>query len=328
LETGAFPDAARESEALFVVCLTYEVAALQRVFGWDDGTVLDCADLDESVRYTSYDGYDFVSLVHMETTDDGFMLREINLYVSGRYVVLVMPEHDSPRLKKMEEGICAAAASAVAAATSPSPAGPAAMDAPPAAAAAGGKGAEIGRLYFLLFHGLLADFADMLEALEDSMEALSESITESAGQDQLHGISRLRKTAYTAKKQLRALSYIGAQILIDENGLMDKKLGRHFRSIDTRLKKLYDFSESLYVLANELLHTYDSKLTIKMNDMVNRLTMLMLLIGPLTVVAGIYGMNFKFMPELSWPFGYPFALCLMAAVSFAMYRILKRKKWL
>ncbi|MDR1062253.1 MAG: magnesium transporter CorA family protein [Clostridiales bacterium] len=304
LDAGSLPDACRESGALFVMCRVHDVPALQGVFGWDESTVLDCADLDESVRYTGYDGYDFISLVHMELEGGGLSLREINLYISGRYLVLVTPEHDSPRLREMEAAIHAASESIAE------------------------KGAGLGRLYFLIFHHLLADFSDMLEEAEDRMEALAEAITESAARDCLAEIGRLRKTAYTAKKQLRSLSYIGAQILIDENGIIDKKLGRHFRSIDTRLKKLYDFAESLYELGNELLHTYDSKLTLKMNDTVNKLTLLTLFFGPLTVITGIYGMNFSFMPELGWPYGYPLAICLMAAVSLILYRILKAKKWL
>jgi magnesium transporter len=134
--------------------------------------------------------------------------------------------------------------------------------------------------------------------------------------------------AYTAKKQLRALSYLGEQILIDENGLLDKRQIRYFRNIYTRLKKLYDFAESLYDLGGELLHTYDSKLTIKTNEIINKLTIITLFFGPLTVITGIYGMNFEFMPELSWPAGYPLALLFMTVVCVAIYLTMKRKKWL
>jgi magnesium transporter len=261
--------------------------------------------LDESVRYTSYDGYDFISLVHMEIDQSDLVLREINLYISNRYLVLVMPEHESSRVSSLEAAILKAAAG---------------ND------ESGVK--RVLRLYFLLFHIILTDFSDMLELLEDKMEALIEDITRDADKNQLQEIGRLRKMSYTAKKQLRALSYLGAQILMDENNLLNKKQARYFHNADTRLRKLYDFSENLYELSNELLRTYDSKLTIKMNDTVNKLTLLTLFFGPLTVITGIYGMNFDWMPELRMPWGYPLALCLMAAVTFIMYLILKKKKWL
>ena len=98
--------------------------------------------------------------------------------------------------------------------------------------------------------------------------------------------------------------------------------------MDTRLKKLYDFAASLYELGNELIYTYDSKLTIKTNDTVNKLTLIMLFFAPLTVITGIYGMNFDIMPELRWSFGYPFVLGLMVAISVLLYLSLKKKKWI
>ena len=47
-----------------------------------------------------------------------------------------------------------------------------------------------------------------------------------------------------------------------------------------------------------------------------------------TLIAGIYGMNFRHMPELAWAFGYPFALALMAVTTIVLYRIFKRQGWL
>jgi magnesium transporter len=157
---------------------------------------------------------------------------------------------------------------------------------------------------------------------------LIETVTQEADKNQLMEIGGLRQMAYTAKKQLRAMSYLGAQILMDENDLLNKKQTRYFHNVDTRLKKLYDFAENLYELSNELLRTYDSKLNMKMNDMINKLTLLTLFFGPLTVITGVYGMNFDWMPELHIPWGYPLALLLMIVVSCVMYLILKKKKWL
>jgi magnesium transporter len=304
-DSAVFPDSGKASEDLFVLCRAGEVPVLQAVFGWDANTVLDCTDLDESVRYTSYDGYDFISLVHMEIEREDFVLREINLYISSHYLALVMPEHESARVSSIETAILKAASGSD---------------------ESGVKRAA--RLYFLLFHMILTDFSDMLESLEDKMEALIEAITRDAHENQLSEIGRLRQMSYTAKKQLRALSYLGAQILMDENRLLSKKDLRYFHNVDTRFKKLYDFAENLYELSNELLYTYDSKLTMRMNDTVNKLTLITLFFGPLTVITGIYGMNFDWMPELRMPFGYPMVLGVMVAVSFVMYVILKKKKWL
>ena len=314
LESDTFPKGLNSDE-LFIICRSTEISLLQDVFGFDKSAILECTDLDENVRYTSFDGYDFISLVHMETEQNAerkrnFALREINMYVASRFLVLVLPEHDSPRIARLETSLFDVAASMGSVVTS--------KNALP----------HLIRLYFLVFDGLIVDFSDTMEALEDEMEALSETITENADKCHIVDIGRLRKIVYTVKKLLRYLSYLGTQILMDENGLIDKKYAKYFRNVDTRLKKLYDFSESLYELSNELLHTYDSRLTMKTNDTINKLTIMTLFFGPLTVITGIYGMNFEVMPELSWPFGYPLTLGIMALVSFVLYWLLKKNEWL
>ncbi|GHS96494.1 cation transporter [Synergistales bacterium] len=314
LESDTFPKTLKSNE-LFIICRSTEITPLRDVFGFDKSTILECTDLDESVRYVSFDGYDFISLVHMETEQNAerkkdFTLREINMYISSSFLVLVLPEHDSPRIAQLETSLFDVAASM--------------------GGVLSGKNAmpRLIRLYFLVFNGLLVDFSETMETLEDEMEELSEAITLNADKRYIVDIGRLRKIAYTAKKLLRSLSYLGTQILMDENGLIDKKYIKYFRNVDTRLKKLYDFSESLYELSNELLRTYDSRLTIKTNDTINKLTIITLFFGPLTVITGIYGMNFEVMPELSWPFGYPLTLGIMVLVSFIIYWLLKKNEWL
>jgi magnesium transporter len=304
LEPAEFSKNRRGDEASFILCRAQETLELRELFGWDESNVAECSNLDESVRYTSYDGYDFVSLVHMELEGDSFALREINLYVSGSYLVLVLPEHSSAQLSRLEKDVEKAAAAFV------------------------GKAGCLNKLYFLILYQILADFSNMLEGLEDQMEELSETIAVEADPNYLTNAGKLRRMTYSAKKQLRALSYLGSQILIDENGLIDKKQARYFRSLEARTKKLYDFAESLYELSNELQRTHDSRLTIKMNDTVNKLTLLTLFFGPLTIITGIYGMNFEFMPELRWPFGYPLAIALMVTVNTVLYVVLKKKKWM
>lgn len=68
--------------------------------------------------------------------------------------------------------------------------------------------------------------------------------------------------------------------------------------------------------------------SIEQNDQVKKISSWAAIGFAPTLVAGIYGMNFRFMPELSWPFGYPFAIGLMVAVSAGLYAIFKRRDWL
>ena len=285
-----------------IFCHAGEAGDLRGVFGWDESTTLESMHLDETVRYTSYDGYDFISLIHADMEGGEIIQREVNIFFAKNYLVLVLPENEGARLARLALGLRAAV-----------------------------EGAKIRGLSFLcysIFNRLAANFSETLELLEDEMEALSEAISATSEPDHITGIVKLRKAAYTHKKLLRALSYTGGQILMDENNLLAKPQARYFRRIDTRLMKLYDFADNLYALSGELLHTYDSKAAARLNESMNKFTVIALFFGPLTVITGIFGMNFKYMPELEWTYGYPFALAFMAAVSLFIYITLKRKKWL
>jgi len=78
--------------------------------------------------------------------------------------------------------------------------------------------------------------------------------------------------------------------------------------------------------ANNLLNTYHSVTARKSNDTMKLLTVFSAFFLPLTFIAGIYGMNFDFMPELHWKRGYLFSLGLMAIISAIIYVWFKRKK--
>jgi magnesium transporter len=77
-----------------------------------------------------------------------------------------------------------------------------------------------------------------------------------------------------------------------------------------------------------MLDIYLSSLNNRMNAVMKVLTIIATIFMPLTFLAGVYGMNFKHMPELDWPWGYPLILLIMAGVAVLMLTLFRRKKWL
>ncbi len=292
------------SNEFFILCRVSELSSLQSVFSFDKSTILECTDLDESVRFAVFPGYDFISLVHMNLISEQLLLQEINLYIARNYLVVVLPDQAEGKLAQFETSIQETALSLNA------------------------QDAKLNHLLYSIFHLLLLDFSETLEALEDDLTALQEQIIDKVENQHLEEINHFRQITYTIKRILRATSYLGEDILFNHNDIIEKASLRYFGSIDTRLKKFYDFAESLYGLSNSLLDTYNSQLTAKTNDMVNKLTVITLLFAPLTLITGIYGMNFDFMPELHWTFGYLGAIGLMAVITGILFWILKRNKWL
>jgi Mg2+ and Co2+ transporters len=289
---------------LFISCRESEMPQIQAAFSFDESTVLECTDLDESIRFASFDGYDFISLVNMESENEDILLWEINLYVAKDYMVMVLPDHTNAKAGAMESKILKAVKEIKA------------------------QKAWTNMAAYAVFNFLLSDISDMMETFEDEAAFQQENMMSNADKTQFERLSNYRHMAYIIKKQLRASSYLGAQMLIDPNGLIAKENRRYFMNIDARLIKLYGFSESLYELCNQLFVSYDSKLAMKTNDVMNKLTVITVFFGPLTVITGIYGMNFTFMPELQARWAYPVTLGVMLAISLVIFIWFKRKKWL
>ncbi|WP_332843319.1 magnesium transporter CorA family protein [Paraclostridium sp. AKS73] len=91
---------------------------------------------------------------------------------------------------------------------------------------------------------------------------------------------------------------------------------------------MYNFAISTRELADKLLDIYSSQVAEKTNNLITKLTLLTAISAPLTIITGIYGMNFSFMPFLQWRFGYYFTIGFMFLIMALGIIIFKSKKML
>lgn len=108
-------------------------------------------------------------------------------------------------------------------------------------------------------------------------------------------------------------------------GSDDRPALRDVHDLHTKLVLLYD---QVQEDANNLLNIYLSLSARKTNDVMKILTIFSVFFMPLTFIVGVYGMNFKFMPELNYKYGYPLAMLSMVVISVVIFIWFKRKKWL
>jgi len=170
----------------------------------------------------------------------------------------------------------------------------------------------------------MSDIIDVsLEELEDQI--MNESIDEKIVQEKI----------YYARRTLNRL----VKLFIQENEVVN----RFFNSVSTTKKKKlkYEFSdlkEHILFLVKEnrtlldrtgyLLNFHMGIMSNRMNAAMQRLTAITIIFLPLTFIVGNYGMNFKYMPELQWKYGYLFAIVLNIVVAVSIYFWLKKKRWL
>lgn len=100
---------------------------------------------------------------------------------------------------------------------------------------------------------------------------------------------------------------------------------RDIRDLFVKQKSLYD---SMYENVNHLLNIYFNISSQRTNENMRVLTIFSVFFMPLTFIVGVYGMNFRYMPELQWKYGYPFSMLMMTVVTYLIYKWFRRKKWL
>jgi magnesium transporter len=109
---------------------------------------------------------------------------------------------------------------------------------------------------------------------------------------------------------------------------IDPKMRSYLRDLHDRVLRVTEPTEGFRDMLSDILAVNLTLISVRQNDQTKRISAwAAILIAP-TIIAGIYGMNFEYMPELSWKFGYPFALALMVLVSVGLYTLFKRVKWL
>lgn len=106
------------------------------------------------------------------------------------------------------------------------------------------------------------------------------------------------------------------------------RLQEYFRDIYDHLVRLNQSIESLRQMVTTAITVNLSLLTIQDNEVTKRLASYAALIAVPTAIAGVYGMNFKHMPELEWEHGYPIAISIMAALDFYLFYRFRKSKWL
>ena len=101
----------------------------------------------------------------------------------------------------------------------------------------------------------------------------------------------------------------------------------YLRDVQDHLYQVLDSVDTMREVLSSLVDIYLSNASIKMNEIMKVLTIISTIFIPLTFIVGLYGMNFKYMPEISWIYGYPLVLILMLIVALGLIIYFKRKKW-
>ncbi|NWF57014.1 MAG: magnesium/cobalt transporter CorA [Syntrophaceae bacterium] len=196
----------------------------------------------------------------------------------------------------------------------------------------GGKGRlrKMGADYlaYTLLDIVVDQYFVVLEKLGERIEVLEGKLLTDPSTSTLQKIQNLKREMLLLRKWVWPLREVISSLERGEFPGIQASSRVYFRDVYDHTIQVMDSIEIYRDMLSGMLDIYLSSLNNRMSAVMKVLTIIATIFMPLTFLAGVYGMNFKHMPELDWPWGYPLVLTIMAVVAVLMLTLFRRKKWL
>ncbi len=193
-----------------------------------------------------------------------------------------------------------------------------------------GRARKLGADYlaYSLLDAIVDHYFVILEKLGERVEDLEDELVTRPEPKILEEIHRLRREMIFLRKSVWPLREIIACLERGETSLIQKSTEIYLRDVYDHTIQVMDAVETYRDMLAGMLETYLSSISNKMNEVMKVLTIIATIFIPLTFIVGIYGMNFRFMPELEWRWSYLIIWAIMIVVAVFMIFYFKRKKWI
>ncbi|MBU3949064.1 MAG: magnesium/cobalt transporter CorA [Proteobacteria bacterium] len=196
-----------------------------------------------------------------------------------------------------------------------------------------GKGCRVRRLgsdylLYCIIDAIVDNYFSVLENIGGQIELLEKELMLNATQELLAKIYGLKQELVYLRKSIWPMREVVSTIQRSEHDLVNEGTYVYMRDVYDHTIQVVETVETFRDMASGMLDLYLSTMSNKMNEIMKVLTLFAAIFIPLTFLAGIYGMNFEFMPELKWRFSYPVWWFITISLVVGMIIYFKRKKWL
>lgn len=183
-----------------------------------------------------------------------------------------------------------------------------------------------------LFHALLDTVVDnyntTLEILESEVDGVEDDVLGQLSEETLRSIFTLRRDIVQLKRIVSPQREVIAQISRQHYALISQGLNVYFSDIHDHLVRIVDMADTHREILNSSLEVYYSSVSTKTNDVIKFLTVLTAIFIPPTLISGIWGMNFSYLPGSDWKHGFLIIIGFVFALIVGMLVVFKRRNWI
>jgi magnesium transporter len=183
-------------------------------------------------------------------------------------------------------------------------------------------------LAYVLMDAIVDNYFVVLETLGEKVEDLEEALVNKPTREAAHTLHLLKREMISLRRAIWPLREVISLLQRSESPLIRQGTGIYLRDVYDHTIQVIDTVEAQRDMLSGMLDIYLTSVSNRMSEVMKVLTIISTIFIPLTFIAGVYGMNFEFMPELKWRYGYPLIWLVMLAIGVAMLIQFKRRKWL
>ena len=183
-------------------------------------------------------------------------------------------------------------------------------------------------LTYALIDAIVDNYFIILEKFGEKIDFIEEELVTAPTPTTLQTIHDLKREIIILRKSVWPLREVINNLERGESQLIQKSTGIYLKDVYDHTIQVIDTIETYKEMLSGMLDIYLSSVSNKMNEVMKVLTIIATVFIPLTFIAGVYGMNFEYMPELGWKWSYPLVWLIMISMGIVMFFYFKRKKWI
>ncbi|APV43991.1 magnesium transporter [Dehalogenimonas formicexedens] len=189
---------------------------------------------------------------------------------------------------------------------------------------------KLGADYLLygLIDAIVDNYFGVLESFGEVTDSLEEDVLVSPTTETLSTIKTLKSELLFLRRSIWPMREVVSGLRNSESTLVKANTRVYFQDIYDHVIQVMDGVDNSREILSDLLDIYLSSVSNRLNEVIKVLTIIATIFIPLTFIAGVYGMNFDFMPELHWHWGYFIVLGIMATAAINLLLFFRRKKWI
>lgn len=184
-----------------------------------------------------------------------------------------------------------------------------------------------GFLFYLLTDSIVDQYYPIIDLVEDGISDLEEILLRNNAENLVPRILAKRKNQARFRRAVNPLLEEIRRIQKTDHHLVDEETRYYLKDVLEHLAQISVVAEGVRESINNLMELYLARNDLQMNEVMKRLTVVSTIFIPLTFLVGLWGMNFKYMPELDWPWGYGMAWLILGATGLFTVWYLKRRRW-